>query len=42
MTVNKLLVIAHVNPFLITGTSGLIIFVAMLILTLRKTKFMES
>jgi ribose/xylose/arabinose/galactoside ABC-type transport system permease subunit len=42
MTVNKLLIISHVNPFLITGTSGVIIFLAMLILTLRKIKFMES
>ena len=42
MAVNKLLVISHVNPFLITGMAGMIILMAMLVLTLRKLKFMES
>ncbi len=42
MTINKLLIIAQVNPFLITGASGLIIFVAMLILTIKSNLVLED
>jgi ribose/xylose/arabinose/galactoside ABC-type transport system permease subunit len=41
MVVNKLLIIAHVDPFLITSTSGAIIFIAMLIMTIKQKKFVE-
>ena len=34
--INKLLVIAHVDPFLIAGASGLIILLAMLIMTIKQ------
>ena len=40
--INKLLVIAHVDPFLIAGASGLIILVAMLILTIKKRLVVED
>ncbi len=42
MIINKLLIIAQVNPFLITGASGLIIFVAMLILTIKSNLVLED
>jgi len=42
MTINKLLIIAHVDPFLITGASGLIIFIAMLILTIKQNIVLED
>lgn len=42
MTINKLLIIAHVDPFLITGASGLIIFIAMLILTIKQNLVLED
>ena len=42
VTINKLLIIAHVDPFLITGASGLIIFVAMLILTIKQNMVLED
>lgn len=40
--INKLLVIAHVDPFLIAGASGLIILVAMLILTIKQKLVLEE
>ena len=40
--INKLLIIAQVDPFLITVTSGVIIFVAMLVLTIKQNKVMED
>lgn len=40
--INKLLIIAQVDPFLITVTSGLIIFVAMLVLTIKQNKVLED
>jgi simple sugar transport system permease protein len=42
VTINKLLIIAHVDPFLITGASGLIIFIAMLILTIKQNLVLED
>ncbi len=42
MTINKLLIIAHVNPFLITGASGMIVFIAMLILTIKQNLVLED
>lgn len=42
VTINKLLIIAHVDPFLITGASGLIIFIAMLILTIKQNMVLED
>ena len=42
MTINKLLVIAQVDPFLITGASGVIIFLAMLILTIKQNVVLEE
>jgi len=42
MMINKLLIIAHVDPFLITGASGLIIFIAMLILTIKQNLILED
>ena len=42
MSINKLLIIAHVDPFLITGASGLIIFLAMLILTIKQNLVLED
>lgn len=42
MTINKLLIIAHVDPFLITVASGLIIFIAMLILTIKQKLVLED
>jgi ribose/xylose/arabinose/galactoside ABC-type transport system permease subunit len=42
MIVNKLLIIAHVDPFLITSTSGVIIFIAMLIMTIKQKRFAET
>lgn len=40
--INKLLVIAHVDPFLIAAASGLIILLAMLILTLKQKWVLED
>lgn len=40
--INKLLVIAHVDPFLIAGASGLIILIAMLILTVKQRLVLEE
>ncbi len=40
--INKLLVIANVNPFLIAGASGLIILFAMLILTVKQRLVLEE
>jgi hypothetical protein len=42
MTINKLLVIADVDPFLITLSSGLIIFFAMLLLTIKQNLVVED
>jgi len=42
MIINKLLIIAQVDPFLITGASGLIIFLAMLILTIKQNLVVEE
>ena len=42
MTITKLLVIAHVNPFLVTGASGAIVFIAMLILTIKQNLVLED
>lgn len=42
MVINKLLIIAQVNPFIITGASGLIIFIAMLILTIKSNLVLED
>lgn len=40
--INKLLVLAHVDPFLIAGASGLIVLVAMLILTIKQKWVLED
>ena len=40
--INKLLVIAHVNAFFITAASGLIIFLALLILTIKQNVVLEE
>ncbi len=40
--INKLLVIAHVDPFLIAGVSGLIILLAMLIMTIKQRLVVEE
>jgi simple sugar transport system permease protein len=40
--INKLLVIAHVDPFLIAAASGLIILLAMLILTVKQRWVVED
>jgi simple sugar transport system permease protein len=42
MIINKLLVTAQVNPFLITTASGLIIFIAMLLLTIKQNLVLED
>lgn len=42
VVVNKLLIIAQVNPFMITAASGLIIFLAMLILTIKQNLVTED
>ncbi|MFA7407385.1 MAG: ABC transporter permease [Anaerolineaceae bacterium] len=42
VSINKLLIIADVDPFLITAVSGIIIFVAMLILTIKQKLVLED